>query len=44
MNQMKQTLARFKTLEDDVTIYCGHGETTQLNFEKKYNPYLNGLI
>lgn len=40
MNQMRETLRFLNSLENDYTIYCGHGPTTQLLFEKKYNPYL----
>jgi hydroxyacylglutathione hydrolase len=29
------------TLPDDFTVYPGHGSTTQIGEEKKYNPFLN---
>lgn len=29
------------TLPDEMTIYCGHGPTTTIGDEKKYNPFLN---
>lgn len=41
--QMRQTLDYFLNLEEDYTVYCGHGEITQLSFEQKYNPYLRGI-
>ncbi len=27
-------------LPDDVKVYPGHGETTDIGHEKKYNPFL----
>jgi hydroxyacylglutathione hydrolase len=27
------------TLPDDVTVYCGHGPTTTIGFEKRTNPF-----
>lgn len=42
--QMRQTLDEFLKLQDDYTIYCGHGETTTLSFEQKYNPFLKGIV
>lgn len=29
----------FFTLPDDVTVYCGHGPTTKIGFEKRTNPF-----
>lgn len=40
---MQKTLDFFLHLDDDYTIYCGHGEITKLSFEQKYNPYLKGI-
>ena len=37
---MEKSLARLAKLEDDLLIYPGHGETTTLDEEKRYNPYL----
>lgn len=41
--QMRETLDYFLNLEEDYIIYCGHGPTTTLSFEQKYNPYLRGI-
>ncbi|MBL7701869.1 MAG: MBL fold metallo-hydrolase [Ferruginibacter sp.] len=30
-------------LPDDTVVYSGHGPTTTIGGEKKYNPFLNGL-
>lgn len=27
------------TLPDDVTVYCGHGPTTKIGYEKRTNPF-----
>lgn len=32
--------ARVLTLPDDVVVYCGHGETTTIGYERTHNPYL----
>ena len=29
------------TLSDDVKVYCGHGPSTTIGREKKYNPFIN---
>ncbi len=29
-------------LEDNVRVYPGHGETTEIGFERKHNPFLSG--
>lgn len=29
-------------LEDEVTVYCGHGSTTSVGFERRKNPYIQG--
>lgn len=35
-----QSLKRLATLEKDYVIYPGHGESTTLAEEKRYNPYM----
>ena len=36
----KETLKKLKSLDKDYIIFSGHGETTTLSEEKKYNPFL----
>lgn len=37
---MRRSLDWFRTLEKNYTIYPGHGESTTLEEEKRYNPFL----
>lgn len=37
INSIKEKLF---TLEDDVTVHSGHGPTTNIGYERKYNPFL----
>ena len=37
----QKSLRRLMLLEDDFTVYCGHGEETTLFHEKKHNPYIS---
>ena len=37
---MAGSLKLINDLEGDLNIYPGHGESTTLSYEKKYNPYL----
>ena len=37
---IRQSLQRLAALEEDYTVYPGHGESTTLSREKRYNPYL----
>jgi len=39
-NTIRQSLRRLAELEDNWTVYPGHGESTELVLEKKYNPYM----
>lgn len=40
---MKQTLReRIRPLDDDITVYPGHGGVTTIADEKKWNPFLGG--
>lgn len=37
---LRRSLARLAALEADPTVYPGHGESSSLAREKRYNPYL----
>lgn len=37
---LKKSLAMLMKLGDDVTVYSGHGPTTTIKHEKKFNPYI----
>ena len=37
---MSRSLERLSAEADDIQIYPGHGETSIMSHEKKYNPYL----
>ena len=37
---IQASLKRLQTIEADFTVYPGHGESTTLAREKKYNPYM----
>ena len=39
-DQLAQSLARLKALEEDYRVLPGHGQATTLSQEKRYNPYL----
>lgn len=36
----QKSLRRLMLLEDDYTVYCGHGDETTISHEKKHNPYI----
>lgn len=36
--QMFNTLHMLLAIPENLTIYCGHGEKSSLDFERKYNP------
>ncbi len=38
--QMAESLAKIASLDGNVLLLCGHGETTDLEMEKRHNPYL----
>lgn len=31
---------RLYTLDDDIDVFCGHGDVTKIGYEKKYNMYV----
>lgn len=39
-----QSLKRLGQMEQNYAVYPGHGESTTLETEKRYNPYLKGLL
>lgn len=39
--QMRQSLRKISAIEGEYTLYCGHGESTTLETEKRYNPYFD---
>ena len=41
MSEMRKTLTMLKSLQKNYNIFCGHGDNTTLDFEKKRNPYLS---
>ena len=38
--QMRKSLERLPALDDEITIYPGHGEESTIGFEKRTNPYI----
>lgn len=38
--QMRESLKKLRAIEHNYTILCGHGDTTDINTEKRTNPYL----
>lgn len=40
--ELQKSLEKLCALDGDYKIYCGHGEKTTLERERKYNPYMNG--
>ena len=43
MEQLVESLSILKQLPDDTQVYAGHGSTTTIGHEKKYNIYMNHL-
>lgn len=39
--ELFESLKKLKALDRDYKLYCGHGADSDLDFEKKYNPYLS---
>ncbi|HNX07115.1 MAG TPA: MBL fold metallo-hydrolase [Bacteroidales bacterium] len=37
---LKSITEKLLTMEDDYTVYCGHGPISTIGNEKKHNPYL----
>ena len=43
-SDMMKSMQTLMVLEGDFTVYPGHGSSTKLSSEKKYNPYMNGMF
>ncbi len=39
-SEQQKSLKKISGLEGDYILYCGHGEHTTLEYEKRFNPYL----
>lgn len=40
LNEMKESLEKIKNYSDEILLYPGHGENSNLGYEKENNPYL----
>lgn len=43
ISDMINSINKISKLDNDITIYPGHGESTTLGYELKYNYYINKL-
>lgn len=43
-NEMKKSIEKIKKYSDDIIIYPGHGDSSNLKFEKEYNIFFGGMI
>ncbi len=41
---MRRSLTRLRALEQDYTVYPGHGDPTTLHHEQQTNPYMKGAL
>ena len=41
---MANSIEKIKSFPDDIKIYPGHGESSNLGYEKVYNDFLNGNL
>ena len=37
---IRESLGRLASIDRDLIVYPGHGESTTLAWEKQYNPYM----
>lgn len=44
ISAMKSSLKKISMYDDDIIIYPGHGPSTSLGYEKKYNHYFKELL
>ncbi len=42
--EMMKSLSKLAALNGDFSVFPGHGDSTTLNFERQYNPYMRNLI
>jgi glyoxylase-like metal-dependent hydrolase (beta-lactamase superfamily II) len=40
---MVESLKKFKSFDDEIKIYPGHGEASSVGYEKKYNYFIRSL-
>lgn len=43
-SQMRLSLQHLAAIAKDCAVHPGHGEESTLSYEKKYNPYLGGIL
>ncbi len=43
MREMLNSMKKLKSIEGSFTVYPGHGDLTDLDYEKAYNPYMKGI-
>ena len=41
---MRQSLSRLSEINEDLTVYPGHAESTTLRWEQQTNPYMKGML
>lgn len=44
INEMKKSLKKISKYDNDITIYSGHDEYSNLGYEKEFNEYLKEVI
>ena len=40
-SELKNSLKKLLSIDRNLKVYCGHGENTTLDYERKHNPYIN---
>ena len=43
MKEMLSSMQKLKTIKENLTVFPGHEDTTCLDYEKAYNPYMKGI-